>query len=509
LPGFQWRCALAWQASGATDSAQAGKHREVTKRRATGCHSRSFKGRDNWSLPGLFIHPYSSSKCSHKRTPLCFKPRFRGFFFGYAGTLINSLTQITQTRLIKLRWLSVLAMLAAALISPHILGFSALMPRLLAFATFIAAINACLQLAVLFNRGSGEELPMISPLVQLFFDLASWGSYVYLSGGATNPLISVLLPLVAIGAIVLSKAQAWFLGIAAILGYTFLWKFYQPLAIADAQTATRLHLLGMWLVFVVSAIVVIWFILQMTQAIHKRDAALAEAREQTIRNDWLISLGSLAAGAAHGLSTPLGTMNILIDDWLDDTNLSAAQRADYALMQAQIETCKQALGELTQRAGNARSEGVGLVASDLWLNTAVAAWGAINPGASLVVDAAPELHEQALCLDISVERALTNLLDNAYGAGATRIALSARIIGQALQIQIDDDGVGISTATLQSFTNGTPIASVSGMGIGLLLSRTAVERLGGKLSLERLPGRGTRARLSLPLKTTQDQPIHE
>jgi hypothetical protein len=67
--------------------------------------------------------------------------------------LINSLTQITQTRLIKLRWLSVLAMLAAALISPHILGFSALMPRLLAFATFIAAINVCMQVAVVLNRG--------------------------------------------------------------------------------------------------------------------------------------------------------------------------------------------------------------------------------------------------------------------------------------------------------------------------------------------------------------------
>jgi len=422
--------------------------------------------------------------------------------------LISSLTQITQDRLINLRWLSVLAMLAAALVSPNILGSTALMPRLLAFATFIAAINACLHLAALFNRCCDDGLPMFSPLIQLVFDLASWGSYIYLSGGATNPLISVFLPLVAIGAIVLGKLSAWFLGLAAICTYTFLWRFYQPLAIADAQTATRLHLLGMWLVFVVSAIVVVWFIQQMTTAIHQRDAALAEAREQAIRNDWLISMGSLAAGAAHELSTPLGTMNILVDEWLDASGLSVAQRADYELMHSQIETCKQALAELTQRAGNTRSGRLERVSSGSWLSAVLAAWSALNPAASLAIDMPPALNEYWLSIDITIERALANLLDNALAADATRIALSVRIEGEILNIQIDDDGFGISSAALQSFVDGTPIASVRGMGIGLLLSRTAVERQGGKLILECLPERGTRASLALPLIDTREESIH-
>jgi two-component system sensor histidine kinase RegB len=372
--------------------------------------------------------------------------------------LISSLTQLTQARLIHVRWLSVLAMFVAALISPNILGSGVLMPRLLAFATFIAAINACMQLALLFTRTSGEGLPMFSPLIQLTFDLASWGSYIYLSGGATNPLISVFLPLVAIGAIVLGKAQAWLFGIAAILSYTFLWLFYQPLAIADAQTATRLHLLGMWLVFVVSAIVVIWFILQMTKAIRERDVALAEAREQAIRNDWLVSMGSLAAGAAHELSTPLGTMNILIDDWLDDSRLSAEQRSDYQLMQSQIDTCKQALNQLTQRAGNPRSEGFGCVPAGTWLNTVLAGWSPSNPVACLVVQAEPELDQQAISVDITVERALANLLDNALGASATRITLEAQCQDNKLVICIEDDGVGISPETLQSFVDGRPVS---------------------------------------------------
>jgi len=420
--------------------------------------------------------------------------------------LISSLTQITQTRLIQLRWLSVLAMLVAALISPNILGSSLLMPRLLAFATFIAAINTCMQLAIVFNRGSGEGLPFLSPLAQLVFDLASWGSYIYLSGGASNPLISVFLPLVAIGAMVLDKTQAWMLGVAAILSYSFLWHFYQPLVIADAATATRLHLLGMWLVFVVSAIVVIWFILQMTQAVRQRDTALAEAREQEIRNDWLISMGSLAAGAAHELSTPLATLNILIDDWLSDTRLLPELRADFELMQRQVASCKQALSQLTQRAGHARGENQERVAAVPWLASATGSWQALNPTANLAVDIAPRLDGYALAFDIAIERALTNLLDNALKAGAVHIRLKARMKDRVLSLLIEDDGPGISPSTLQAFKAGTPIASASGMGIGLLLSRTAIERRGGSLVLQRLPDRGTQARLSLPLNEFGESP---
>lgn len=417
-----------------------------------------------------------------------------------SSPLISSLTQITQARLVSLRWLSVLAMLVAALISPNLLGSSVLMPRLLAFATLIAAINACLQLAVLFNRGASEGVPIFSPLIQLLFDLAAWGSYIYLSGGATNPLISVFLPLVAIGAIVLGKAQAWFLCVAAILAYSFLWRFYQPLRIPDAEMATRLHLLGMWLVFVVSAMVVVWFILQMMQAIRERDVALAEARERAIRNDWLVSLGSLAAGAAHELSTPLGTMNILIDEWLDDGHLPAAQRADYQLMQHQIDICKRSLGLLTQRAGNPRCDAVSALPVRRWLDSLLNAWCALHPDAGLQRKIDPALDTGGLESDPTLEQALVNLLDNALGAGAGWIGVDAGIEGRALRVRIEDDGMGISPGVLQAFRAGHPVVSETGMGIGLLLSRTAIERQGGTLDLEPLSGGGTRACLMLPLK---------
>lgn len=413
--------------------------------------------------------------------------------------MITSLTQITQVRLIKLRWLSVFGMVAAALVSPKILGSGELMPRLLAFSTVVGSVNVCLLLAILLYRGSPDELPVFSPLVQLLFDLAAWGGYIFLSGGATNPLISVFLPLAAIGAIVLSPAQAWGLGLAAVLAYSFLWRFNQPLNIADAQLATHLHLLGMWLVFAVSAMVVIWFIGQMRKTVRERDAALALAREQAIRDDWLISMGSLAAGAAHELSTPLATLNVLVDELLLDAPVVAERHADLCLMLRQIEACKQALNQLTSRAGYPReASGVAGMPAATSLRTLLAAWLALHPAATVTMEFAGELEHLGYSPDIALDRAMTNLLDNASKAGATIISFCGGVEADWLVISIVDNGPGIAGTVLKSLAAGMPSVSESGMGIGLLLARAAIERQGGRLEICATPGLGTCARIFLP-----------
>ena len=183
-----------------------------------------------------------------------------------------------EARLINLRWLSVIAMLAVAVASVWIVGGAMLLPRLASVALVLGCANAMLVFYTRSRRGVEESVPLFSPFAHLVLDLVAWMNFIYFSGGATNPLISVLLPLVAIGAMVLGRAQAWLFGGLAILAYSYLWFFHQSLAIADAYTATRLHIFGMWLVFVVSDVVLVWFILQMTKAVRERDAALARAR---------------------------------------------------------------------------------------------------------------------------------------------------------------------------------------------------------------------------------------
>jgi two-component system sensor histidine kinase RegB len=405
----------------------------------------------------------------------------------------------TESRLIHLRWLTVVAMTAAALISPGIVGTFRLAGQLLVLSASIAAINTYLRLAGSGPSGDADASPLLSPVAQLNFDLLCWSLFCFLSGGATNPLITVFLPLIAIGALVLDRLQAWLLGALAMVLYLYLWHFHVPLDIPDAHLATRLHIFGMWLVFVVSDILVIWFIQQMRKSLRDRDAQLAESREQAIRNDWLVSLGGQAAAAAHALSTPLATMSILVDEHLEDPSISPPLRADLLLMRRQIESCKVSLGQLTQRADFARGTASRRLDAGEWLGQLLEAWRLLNPAACLEVNMPPLTGAHGLIVDLALERAIDNFLDNAKHAGASKIALDVRTSAAQLIITISDNGAGFSPVARQSFDAKQPVHSDNGMGVGLLLSRAAIERCGGVLAIAPLAGGGSQVQITLPL----------
>jgi len=424
--------------------------------------------------------------------------------------MVQSLKMSTELRLIKLRWLAVAAMASAALLSRSLVGSFDLAIRLLVLAVLVASVNAALLWGSKLDKGSARNALTISPFAQLSFDLACWSVFCFLSGGATNPLITVFLPLVAMGAMVLERLQAWLLGSMAILAYSYLWYFYQPLSIQDAQVATQLHLFGMWLVFVVSDIMVIWFILQVTRALRARDAELAATREQAIRNDWVVSIGSLAAGAAHELSTPLGTLNLLIDELLEEYTEtgSGSLRSDLELMRRQVESCKQSLHQLTQRSEENSYRQV--VAP--WLKRLGDSWQVMNPAASITMEIPAALNGYEVIGDVSLERALVNALDNALNAGAIKVVLSASLDQQQLLLTIEDDGSGISPEAVAAFEAGQPVASAKGMGVGLLLARAAIERHGGSFEITAMAdrgvqgNRGTRVKIMLPVIVSPENP---
>jgi two-component system sensor histidine kinase RegB len=399
--------------------------------------------------------------------------------------MVDPLPQLTQYGLIKLRWLSVLAMIASALASPYLLGTRELLPPLLALTSVVGCINVCLLAAFKLERSLNRALPFASPAMQLTFDLLVWSIYIYISGGTTNPMISVFLPLVAVGAVVLSATEAWMFGLVAICSYSLLWIFHRPLILDDAVTATRLHLLGMWLVFVVSSLVVTWFLIQMTRAIRLRDEALAEAREQTIRNDWIVSLGTLAAGAAHDLSTPLATLNILLDELQEDHHNDSGLSQDLQLMQAQVASCKKALTQLTARTRYTRKEDDAPCQLGTWLNALGESWQTLHPEMNICTTVQHLPDTLGVLPDIGLERAIVNLLDNALHAGADRIHLSATVTAEnGIQIIVSDNGKGISEETVNRLEKGLPSESSDGMGIGLLLGKASIERCGGQIQFE-------------------------
>ena len=400
-------------------------------------------------------------------------------------------------RLIAARWGALALMAGLTLLAPGALDIPLPTVPLLAIIGITALFNG-IVLWRLKRATSATPLELFS---QLLVDIATLSALVFFSGGATNPLVSLLLPPVAIAALTLPARCVLAIGLAAVAAYSALMVFYVPLPLSDATRATRLHLLGMWLTFAVSALMIAWFVLRMTRLIRLRDAELAATREQALRDERIIAIGTLAAGAAHELGTPLGTMSLLAGELARDPQLPDAAREDIALLRQQIVACKEIITGLSRRAGAERLENPGIQPVDRWLDAVRQRWHAVRPQAQSRLETSGAQPAPSLVADPRLEQAILNLLNNAAAASAAPIDIHVDWTGGEIVIDIHDHGPGFPPEVLMQGGQVEFPSHEQGSGIGLMLTRSAIEQIGGRLLLLNPPDGGALARLQLKTRT--------
>ena len=397
-----------------------------------------------------------------------------------------------RRRLALLRWWLIGGLTCAVLSVLTFLDIALPIVPLLALLLLMAVFNLIVQ-----HWASPDEVKAVDLAGQLAVDLVAMGVMLYLTGGATNPLVSLMLLPVAVAAFALPAR--WVAGIAvlAIGEYSFLMVYSLPLPVADVARATRLHLGGMWLTFVVSAMLLAWFVTRMTQALHEREQQLSAAREEALRDAQVVALGQLAAGAAHELGTPLATMNVLAGELYADKRLPEDARADLDLLRQQIGVCKEIIGGLTQKAGIERA--VQAISVRDWLNDLLARWRTLWPQATCTLVMTGRGDVPRLVVEPAIEQAISNLLNNAAKVSDGEMRLSLDWDATFVRLRIDDHGPGFPPEILRS-CGAEPIQPAGdGAGIGLWLTRSAVERAGGSLRLENTET-GGRAIIELPLR---------
>ena len=401
-------------------------------------------------------------------------------------------------RLIQMRWALVAGLAGAMAWGQGLLGID--LPWV--------GLSAVLAVVVIFNLmslrrerdGTADHSTMVRALV---FDLTALGVMLYLTGGATNPLVSLLLLPVTIAALALPRIWAASLAGLAIGYYSVLMQYSLPLAVDDVARATQLHLGGMWVTFVVSSLLLAWLIGRMTEALRSRDAQLAAVREQALRNAQVVMLGQQAAGAAHALGSPLATMTILAGELAQDQRLPDDVHADAALLLEQLAQCKRCIGQMVQQAGVTRAGESAAMSTAMtlqaWLTGVLERWHSVWPRASCRLECADQAKSLRVTLGIQVEQALTNLLDNAARMSPADVRVTAEYQPESLCIAVCDTGPGFSAAVMENAGRAPQLASAQGNGMGLWLTRSMVESLGGSLRLENTAS-GGRAVLMLPLK---------
>ena len=396
-------------------------------------------------------------------------------------------------RLIAVRWVALVLMAGMTLLLPAALAIPLPTAPLLAIIGITALFNG----AALWRARRADSAAPVELFSQLLIDIAALSALVFFSGGATNPLVSLLLPPVAVAALILPVRCVLAVGLAAVAAYSALMVYYVPLPMSDATRATRLHLLGMWLTFAISALMIAWFVVRMTRLIRVRDAELAARREQALRDERIMAIGTLAAGAAHELGTPLATMSLISGELADDPQLPATVRDDIDLLRQQIAACKEIITGLSRRAGAERLENPGIQPVDRWLDTLRQRWHALRPQAQSRLEVTGAQPAPAVVADPRLEQAILNLLNNAASASVESIDIRLGWTAERIAIEIHDFGPGFPAGVLTQGGRVEFPAHEHGSGIGLMLTRSAIEQIGGRLLLLNPPAGGALARLEL------------
>lgn len=366
----------------------------------------------------------------------------------------------------------------------------------------VTVMLAVLNLATWIRLRRKWPVSSIEFFAQLLVDVFALSALLYFSGGSTNPFISLYLLPLTIAAAALPWAYTWVMAAVTISCYTLMLFYYLPLPHdhEEHNSEFNLHVSGMWLAFVLSTMLIAWFVVKMGISIRERDKDLALAREQALRNEQIIALGTLAAGAAHELGTPLATMAVVTGELQDEYKENREFQDNIRILRDQITQCKHTLTQLLADAGQARAEEGSGQAVDSFLRQVLDKWQLMRPSVQFTyrdsgVQPAPQILNTQL-----LSQSILNLLNNAADASLKHIEIEVSWNYQELHLQILDYGEGLTGEAVQRA--GQPFftskASGQGFGIGLFLANANIERFGGKVRLTNRVG-GACTQVTLPL----------
>lgn len=340
--------------------------------------------------------------------------------------------------------------------------------------------------------------------LSLAADLVALGIWLALTGGAANPLVSLLLLPLATGLVLIPLRQSLFVTLLAVVVYSLLILFpVPPPASLTRADYMQLHLMGMWGTFALTAAIMLVVVGSLAIRLREQQQALSQNREDRLRDEQIIALGLSAASVAHRLGTPLNTMTLVVDD-LRHLPECEPFREDLDLLNQQLGLCREQLQTMTEAAVQAREAATETIELPRWVKRLQESATLLWPGA--IIRWPARLPRVRLRVDATLDQALLNLLANALRASPEGIEVAATGGGDEVRLSIIDQGAGIE----DTLPGQQPVHSDQGLGVGLFLSNATIQRLGGRLSAEARtegPEQGTTMTIELP--TASEEAIHD
>lgn len=400
--------------------------------------------------------------------------------------------------LVQLRWAAVFGQLATIFIVQNWLRIELPLLEMVAVTVFLG----CLNMVCLVRYLCHAESTNIEMLLGLLVDMVVLTAQLYLSGGATNPFISLFLLQVILGAILLETIFVWLLVAATSICFVLLTVSFQVIEMPHMHENGffNLHIQGMFICFLLAVCVLVPAISRITRNLRERDAYLSELRQRLTEEDHIVRLGLLASGAAHELGTPLATLSVILGDWRRVPAIAGDEVLSQELkeMRGEVERCKKIISGILASSGQARGEGAIYTSAGKFFDSAVAEWQTTHM--SVTFDYENRVRpDRPMVLDLVLKHALFNILDNAFEASPACVAMSVELEGAMLVIRVSDHGPGFDEAILAHL--GTPYTTTKqqvGAGLGLFLAVNVARRLGGSVLARNRPEGGASVGIHLP-----------
>jgi len=391
--------------------------------------------------------------------------------------------------LIRLRWLAVIGQSVTVLLVAYWLDF----PLRVSLCFALIACSAWLNLFLTFRYPSAHRLRPLAAFVILTFDSLQLAGLLYMTGGLTNPFALLMTVPVVISATSLPLRLTTLLGGLVMVAATLLVFFHLPLPWFEGSRLDMpfIYVAGMWVaVFSTIAFTAI-YAFRVAEEARLLANALAATELVLQREQHLSALDGLAAAAAHELGTPLATITLVAREMEKALGSDPKYREDVTLLRSQSERCREILKRLTSLS----SEGEEHLAR-LPLTSLVEEVIAPHRDFGITIKRKPGIlqgPEPVGQRNPGVIYGLGNLVENAVDFARETVTVAWRWNDQAVAIVVLDDGPGFPPEIIDRI--GEPYMSTrkegqsggGGLGLGLFIAKTLLERSGATITLDNRP----------------------
>ena len=393
--------------------------------------------------------------------------------------------------LVTLRWLAIIGQSVAVIAAIRFydlqidIGFPAL----------VISVSIVANFACSFIYPENKRLSEREGFVWLVFDIVQLSLLLYLTGGLNNPFAMLVMAPVTIAATVLHLSSTVFLGALAITSMSFISSYHIPLVTADGVVLSLpvLFQFGFWVALMIGVVFLAIYARQVTTEMHTMGEALVATQLALSREQKLTDLGGVVAAAAHELGTPLATIKLVSSELMEELENHPELLEDAALIGNQADRCRDILHSM----GRAGKDDLHLKQTPVETMVREAAEPHLERGKTVIFNVAPgengESTQPIITRRPEIIHGLRNLIQNAVDFSRAEVNVDVVWSESDISVRIADDGPGFPPSVIGRIgdpyvkrrrlsEDGARRPGYDGMGLGLFIAKTLLERSGAQLT---------------------------